>query len=60
MTENFLNALTPEQFLKIESRHLLGIGETKDVIGPIVFLLSDYAKWITGVNLSVDGGYTLG
>lgn len=60
MTENFLNALTPEQFSKIESRHLLGIGETKDVIGPIVFLLSDYAKWITGVNLSVDGGYTLG
>jgi len=60
MTENFLNALTPEQFLKIENRHLLGIGETEDVIGPIVFLLSDYAKWITGVNLSVDGGYTLG
>ena len=31
MTEIFLNALTPEQFSKIESRHLLGIGETKDV-----------------------------
>lgn len=60
MTEKILNALTPEQFLKIENRHLLGIGEIEDIIGPIVFLLSDYAQWITGVNLSVDGGYTLG
>ena len=60
MTENSLYALTPEQFLKIQNRHLLGIGKIEDVIGPIVFLLSDYARWITGVNLSVDGGYTLG
>ena len=60
MTEGFLQALTSEQFSEIESKHSLGIGEVEDVIGPIVFLLSDYARWITGVNLSVDGGYTLG
>ena len=60
MTNKFLDAITSEQFSQIEDRHLLGLGEVGDVIGPIAFLLSDDARWITGVNLSVDGGYTLG
>jgi len=59
MTNKFLNSLTPEQFSQIEGRHLLGLGEVNDVLGSIAFLLSDSAKWITGINLSVDGGYTL-
>ena len=54
------NVLTKEQTKQISDKHPLGIGEVEDVVAPIAFLLSDYAKWITGVNLSVDGGYTLG
>ncbi|MBR3622628.1 MAG: SDR family oxidoreductase [Selenomonadaceae bacterium] len=40
--------------------HLLGIGEPEDVSGAVLFLLSDRAKWITGTNVVVDGGYLLG
>ena len=40
--------------------HLLGIGEPEDVSGMVLFLLSDRARWITGTNVVVDGGYLLG
>jgi NAD(P)-dependent dehydrogenase (short-subunit alcohol dehydrogenase family) len=30
----------------------------QDLGGPVVFLLSDAARYVTGVNLPVDGGYT--
>lgn len=36
----------------------LGIGQPEDVANAAVFLLSDKARWITGSNLVVDGGYT--
>lgn len=39
------------------NRHLLGIGETNDVSGMVLFLLSNRAKWITGEDFIVDGGY---
>ena len=32
------------------------IGETKDIARAINFLLSDDSKWITGQNISIDGG----
>ncbi len=38
-------------------RHLLGVGSPQDVIGMVLFLLSDRAKWITGSAVVVDGGY---
>lgn len=37
----------------------LGIGKVQDVVEPILFLLSDKAKWITGSELVVDGGGSL-
>jgi NAD(P)-dependent dehydrogenase (short-subunit alcohol dehydrogenase family) len=43
---------------KIKSYHPLGFGQTDDVANACVFLLSDAAKWITGTNLIVDGGYS--
>ena len=43
-----------------EARHPLGLGRPEDVAGPAVFLLSDAAGWITGTNIIVDGGYSLG
>ena len=43
---------------EIVRKHPLGIGEPEDVANACVFLLSDAAKWITGTNLVVDGGYS--
>lgn len=34
----------------------LGIGETTDIANAIAFLLSDKAKFITGIHMPVDGG----
>lgn len=42
------------------SRHLLGMGEPEYVSGMVLFLLSDRAKWITGEDFVVDGGYLRG
>lgn len=42
----------------VTSLHPLGLGDVKDVANSCVFLLSDAARWITGINLCVDGGYT--
>lgn len=35
----------------------LGLGMPEDVAWPVCFLLSDAARFVTGVNLPVDGGY---
>lgn len=48
----------PESRAKLENAHPLGLGDPKDVANAIIFLLSDASKWITGTNLTVDGGYT--
>ena len=35
------------------------MGDPEDLMGPVTFLLSDASKYITGIDLRVDGGYTL-
>jgi NAD(P)-dependent dehydrogenase (short-subunit alcohol dehydrogenase family) len=37
---------------------LPGIPEPSDVAGVVAFLASDDARWITGVTIPIDGGYT--
>lgn len=41
-----------------EAEYPLGFGQPEDVAGPVCFLLSDGARWITGTTLVVDGGFT--
>lgn len=41
----------------IKNLHPLGLGQPQDVASAAAFLLSDAARWITGTNLIVDGGY---
>lgn len=42
---------------EILNKHPLGLGAPEDVAYAAVFLLSEQSKWITGINMPVDGGY---
>ncbi|PWB36016.1 flagellin modification protein A [Pseudomonas sp. SDI] len=51
----------PERFLERYKENTLGKGmlDIKDVIGSIVFLLSDHAQYVNGQNIVVDDGFSL-
>lgn len=57
MSQNAVYSKDEESLNKIKSLHPLGLGFSTDVANACVFLLSDAARWITGTNLIVDGGY---
>jgi NAD(P)-dependent dehydrogenase (short-subunit alcohol dehydrogenase family) len=49
----------PNLYKKIKGKSPIGrVGSPKELIGPVVFLASSSASFITGVNLPVDGGWT--
>jgi len=51
----------PQLYQKVIDRMPLGrLGELDDLTGPLVFLASPAAKFVTGQTLYVDGGYTAG
>lgn len=56
MTKSWSNIYTEEFINHLDRTYPLGLGTVEDVVQPILFLLSDSAKWITGVGLVVDGG----
>ena len=58
MTEGAFKALSAEQVDKLKALHPLGIGQPEDVANAAVFLLGPGARWITGADLAVDGGFT--
>lgn len=57
MSQKAIYNRNPEAFSKIKALHPLGLGKTSDVANACIYLLSDAARWVTGTNLVVDGGY---
>lgn len=41
------------------AKYLLGVGYPEDVANAVIFLLSPASRWITGINLILDGGVLL-
>ncbi len=51
--------MTKEEMDKHLARYPLGAGFPEDVANAAVFLLSGASRWITGINLTLDGGFLL-
>jgi NAD(P)-dependent dehydrogenase (short-subunit alcohol dehydrogenase family) len=58
MSEDLRDLLTPERCASIEASHPLGLGTATDVAYAVAFLLAETGRWITGITLVVDGGFT--
>jgi NAD(P)-dependent dehydrogenase (short-subunit alcohol dehydrogenase family) len=58
---DFAKALYEGREAEAAAQYPLGrLGESGDVAGPVAFLLSDDAAWITGQTIVIDGGASLG
>lgn len=57
MHDDFVGSVGEEMVASYRNLHPLGFGRVEDVANAAIFLLSDAARWITGIDLSVDGGY---
>ncbi|BEP71084.1 MULTISPECIES: SDR family NAD(P)-dependent oxidoreductase [unclassified Variovorax] len=59
--ETPMTAATRENPQRLESfmtRIPLGrVGQTEDLVGPVIFLASDMSRYVTGITLPVDGGF---
>lgn len=58
---DFAKALYEGREAEAAAAYPLGrLGEVVDIAGPVAFLLSDDAAWITGQTIVIDGGASLG
>jgi NAD(P)-dependent dehydrogenase (short-subunit alcohol dehydrogenase family) len=57
LSQNAVYNRDEESFNKIKMLHPLGLGQPEDIAYAAIYLLSDAARWVTGINMIVDGGY---
>jgi len=58
MSNKMFENLPAESKKSILGMHPLGLGKPEDIANACAFLLSDASRWITGINLIIDGGYS--
>ncbi len=58
MVKKLFASIPIEAKQSIINKHPLGIGQPEDVAFLVCFLISDKAKWITGSEYIIDGGYS--
>ena len=57
MTEDIFES--PEKEQAMSKTYPLGIGRPQNIVPTIEFLLSDKSEWITGQEITIDGGRTI-
>jgi NAD(P)-dependent dehydrogenase (short-subunit alcohol dehydrogenase family) len=59
-TPMLMTGLAPEVYETMRKQTPLGyVAEPDEMAGPVVFLASDHAKYITGATLNVSGGFLM-
>lgn len=59
-TPMLMTGLAPEVYENMKKQTPLGyVAEPEEMAGPVVFLASDHAKYITGSTLNVSGGFLM-
>jgi len=58
LTDRATRILTSNRLKNLIENYPLGPGYPIDVAKAVAFLLSDAARWITGITLTIDGGAT--
>jgi NAD(P)-dependent dehydrogenase (short-subunit alcohol dehydrogenase family) len=59
-TSMLMTGLAPELYEAMKKQTPLGyVAEPEELAGPVVFLASDHAKYMTGATLNVSGGFLM-
>jgi NAD(P)-dependent dehydrogenase (short-subunit alcohol dehydrogenase family) len=59
-TPMLMTDLAPEIYERMKQQTPLGyVAEPEELAGPVVFLASDHARYITGATLNVSGGFLM-
>jgi NAD(P)-dependent dehydrogenase (short-subunit alcohol dehydrogenase family) len=59
-TPMLMTGLSPEVYESMKKQTPLGyVAEPEEVAGPVVFLASDHARYITGSTINVSGGFLM-
>lgn len=59
MYDHAETSMSKEEMDKHVARYPLGVGKPEDVAYAAIYLLSDAARWVNGINLTLDGGFLL-
>ena len=60
MAERLFANVPEEAKRTVLAMHPLGVGAPEEVADACVYLFSDAARWVSGSNLVMDGGYSAG